>query len=279
MATLYVVSTPIGNLEDITHRALRVLGEVGIVYAEDTRRTRILMDRYGLGTSLRSLTEHNENGRTKEILESLKSGTEVALVSDAGTPLISDPGTRLVRAVSAAGHPVVPVPGPSAVLSALVGSGLRPVPFTFYGFLDKKGGARREVLNDVGVGRHTSVLFESPKRLDRLLQELEQACGPDREVAVGREMTKVHEEFFRGTLGDARVYYQGRPPRGELTLVVAPATPASSADPDDPLVARLVEDLLANGSTPKDAVSAVMERFGFPRNRAYALVQSIARSS
>lgn len=279
MATLYVVSTPIGNLEDVTHRALRILGEVDVVYAEDTRRTRILMERYNVETPLRSLTEHNESARIVEIQATLDQHRNVAVVSDAGTPLVSDPGTRLVEAVGRTRHTVVPVPGPSAVLTALVASGLRPVPFTFYGFLDKKGGGRKAVLQEIGTGRHTAVIFESPNRLDRLLQELKEVCGPDRAVTVGREMTKMHEEFFRGTLEAAHVYYQGRPPKGELTVVVAPAAPAPSRKPEDPAVARLVEDLLADGNTPKDAVSAVVERFGLPRNRAYALVQSIAQSN
>ena len=278
VATLYIVSTPIGNLEDITRRALRILGEVAEVYAEDTRRTRVLMERYGIKTPLRSLTEYNESERTLEIQARLEKGESVALVSDAGTPLISDPGTRLVGTLRGLGLRVVPVPGASAVLTALVGSGLPPVPFTFYGFLDKKGGGRSRVLDDVATSRHTAVLFESPNRLDRLLQELREVCGSDREVAVGREMTKLHEEFFRGTLGDARVYYQGRPPRGELTVVVAPAMAAEAPNPDDPAVARLVEELLAEGITPKDAVARVVERFGLPRNVAYRVVQSIART-
>lgn len=277
VATLYVVSTPIGNLEDITHRALRILGEVAEVYAEDTRRTRVLMERYDIGTPLRSLTEYNEADRITEIQARLEAGESVALVSDAGTPLVSDPGTRLVGTLGGLGFHVVPVPGPSAVLTALVGSGLPPVPFTFYGFLDKKGGERSRVLEEVASLAHTAVLFESPNRLDRLLQELGEVCGSNREVAVGRELTKVHEEFFRGTLGEAHVYYQGRPPRGELTVVVAPATPAQTPDSDDPVVAQLVEALLADGSTPKDAVAQVVARFGLPRNTAYALVQTIAR--
>ena len=274
MAALYVVATPIGNLEDVTHRALRVLGDVATVYAEDTRRTRVLLERYAIQTPLRSLTEHNEEGRIREILDRLATDQSVALVSDAGTPLVSDPGQRLVRRVTEHGHGVIPVPGPSAVLAALVASGLPAVPFTFEGFLPRKGSGRGAALARVAASPGSVVLFESPGRLDRLLQDLRETCGADREVAVGRELTKMHEEFFRGTLAEACSYYQDRTVRGEVTLVVAPGTPGVPA-PDDDVVQGAARSLLAEGLSPKDVVSAVAQRFDIGRNRAYRLVHSL----
>lgn len=276
MSALYVVSTPIGNLMDLSHRAVEVLGSVSIVYAEDTRRTRALLERFEISTPLRSLTEHNEPSRTREILDRLAAGASVALVSDAGTPLVSDPGTRLVRAVIEEGGVVVPVPGASAVLAALVASGLPAVPFHFLGFLPKKGGDRAAALDRIAGADATVVLFESPARLDRLLQDLEAVCGPDRELAVGREITKLHEEFVRGTLAEARAYYDSRPARGEVTVVVGPRARGRPEVRDDAELAAAARDLLDRGLTPKDVVAEVIERFDIPRNRAYRLVQTVA---
>ncbi len=277
MGILYVVSTPIGNLEDITYRGVHTLESVAVVYAEDTRRTQVLLNRYGITTPLKSAHAHNEARRARDVLDRLEAGEDVALVSDAGTPLVSDPGARMVQSVQAAGFAVVPIPGASAVLAALVGSGLPAVPFTFYGFPEKRGSRRRALLQRVADTPGTSVLFEAPGRLDRLLQELRACCGPEREVAVGREMTKVHEEFFRGTLAEACVYYQGRAIRGEVTVVVGP--PSASEAPDDEDVARVAAALLAEGRSPKEAAREVAERLGVSRNRAYRTVLSVVEGS
>jgi 16S rRNA (cytidine1402-2'-O)-methyltransferase len=222
VGTLYLVSTPIGNLEDLTARAARLLRGADRILAEDTRRTRILADEVESDAPLVSLHEHNEAGRTEQVLGWLAAGEELVLVSDAGTPLVSDPGARTVAAVAEAGHRVVPIPGPSAVLAALVASGLPSETFAFLGFPAKKGGERTTLLNRIATSDETVVLFESPHRLVGLLEDLESLCGEEREVAVARELTKVHEEFIRGTLAEARRYYETHPAKGEVTVVVAP---------------------------------------------------------
>ncbi|MBW2396918.1 MAG: 16S rRNA (cytidine(1402)-2'-O)-methyltransferase, partial [Deltaproteobacteria bacterium] len=210
MGTLYIVATPIGNLED------------GIL-AEDTRHTRVLLDHHGIGTRPRSLHAHNERARVAEVLEALDEGGSIALVSDAGTPLVSDPGERLVAAVAAAGHEVVPIPGPSAVLAALVASGLETTPFLFVGFLPRKAGERRARLSGLADRPETLVFFESPRRVARTLSELAERLG-DRPACLARELTKIHEELARGSLAElATRFAEGT--RGEVTLVVAGAEP------------------------------------------------------
>ncbi len=275
MATLYVVSTPIGNLADLSPRAADTLRSVRRILAEDTRRTRVLAAHAGAQASLVSLHEHNEAERTGKILEWLAAGEDLALVTDAGTPLVSDPGGRVVRAVAEAGFEVVPIPGPSAVLAALVGSGLPSGRFAFLGFAERKGGARRELLERVAGSRETVVLFESPNRLAPLLEDLAQACGRGRAVAVARELTKVHEEFFRGTLEEAIAYYRDRPARGEVTVVVAPAEDAAVRGDRTEAVRLLAEELLALGGKPSEVARKVAERLDVARNEAYRIVHDL----
>lgn len=276
MATLFLVSTPIGNLADVSARATKVLGSVGRILAEDTRRTRVLADHLGLDTPLVSLHEHNEAERTEEVLGWLEAGDDLALVSDAGTPAVSDPGGRLVAAVAEAGHRVVPVPGPSAVLAALVASGLPTEPFVFLGFPARGGKERQMVLERVAVSAETAVLFESPERLVRLLEALEEVAGPHRRVAVARELTKVHEEFFRGTLAEAARYYRESPPRGEVTLVVEPASVPEEPDAaDEAAIRALALALLEEGHRPSQAAREVARRLNVPRNLAYEIVHSL----
>ncbi len=217
--TLYVVATPIGNLEDITLRALRVLREVDLIAAEDTRQVRKLLDRYGIQQRVVSYHEHNERARAPQLVEALRSGRSVALVSDAGTPVLQDPGYHLVQACVEAGIPVVPVPGPSAVITALVASGLPTDRFAFLGFLPRRRQARRRSLEEVRDHRATLVLFESPRRLADCLQDLLEVLG-DRRAAVCRELTKVHEEVRRGRLSGLLREVRGQPVRGEVTVVV-----------------------------------------------------------
>ena len=280
--TLYIVSTPIGNLEDVTIRALGVLRDVERVYAEDTRRSRVLLDRHGIGTPLRSLHEHNEAARTGEILDLLRQGSKVALVSDAGTPLVSDPGARVVRAAIDEGCRVVPVPGASAVLAALVASGLDASRFTFLGFLPRKASARQAELDAISGAVVATVLFEAPGRLTGLLSELAQAVGPERVVAVARELTKLHEDVFRGTLAEALAYYQERPPKGEVTVVLGPPDDEERArrgrEAHDAARAHAVSSLAA-GARPSDVVRDVVDRFGLAKNAAYRLVQEQRRES
>ena len=273
MPTLYIVSTPIGNLEDVTQRALAVLRSVDRVLAEDTRRSAILLNRYGIRVPLVSLHEHNEAGRTAEALGWLAAGERLALVSDAGTPLISDPGERLVGAALAAGHAVVPVPGPSALLAGLVGAGLPACPFTFFGFPPRSGRARSAVLAQLVAAEHTSVLYESPNRLARLLQDLEERGVGERRAAVGRELTKVHEEFRRGTVRQLAAYYGEHPAvRGEVVLVVEGGSTAAVLGTDAESLART---LLQQGLSASGAARELARQLGLRRNRAYEIVQSV----
>jgi 16S rRNA (cytidine1402-2'-O)-methyltransferase len=273
MAVLYIVSTPIGHLEDVTLRALAVLKDVDRVLAEDTRRTAILFRRYDIHTPLVSAHEHNEAARAVGILAWLDAGESIALVSDAGTPLLSDPGARIVRAVIDAGHDVVPVPGPSALLAALVVSGIDPEPFTFFGFLPRSGGRRRERLDELAAARHTAVLYEAPSRLPALLRELRELCGGGRHVAVGRELTKMHETMVRGTLDEVAAHYEGAAVKGEVVVVLAGAEPEPATAED---AAALATALLAAGESPKTAAKELARRLHMSRNEAYSLVLSIA---
>lgn len=275
MATLYVVSTPIGNLGDLSPRAAETLRSVRTILAEDTRRTRILADHAESKAKLVSLHAHNEAERTERILEWLDAGDDLALVSDAGTPLVSDPGARVVDAATAAGHTVLPVPGPSAVLAALVGSGLPSERFTFLGFVDRKGRERIRLLRRVAESTETTVLFESPRRLVSLLKALAEVCGEDRRVAVARELTKVHEEFVRGTLAEAAAYYEERPPKGEVTLVVAPAQEHVGQEDSAEAARALASELLEGGARPSEVARVVSDRLGLARNAAYRIVQSL----
>jgi 16S rRNA (cytidine1402-2'-O)-methyltransferase len=276
VAILYVVSTPIGNLEDLSPRAQRVLGEVGRVLAEDTRHTGVLLKRLGLKKPLVSLHEHNEAGRTVRVLAWLAAGEDLALVSDAGTPLVSDPGARLVAAAAAAGHRVVPLPGPSAVLGALVGSGLPAERFAFLGFVPRKGRERAATLARIAGSRETTVVFESPERLGTLLADLVEACGAERAAAVARELTKVYESFVRGTLAQVRAYYEEEPARGEVTVVIAPSpAPGPEAGGVDDEARALARTLLGAGSSASRAARDLARHTGLSRNAAYALVQEV----
>ena len=219
---LYVVATPIGNLADITIRALEVLRRVDLVAAEDTRHTSVLLHRYEIEKPLISLHEHNEARRTAELVERLRAGASVALLTDAGMPAVSDPGFRLIAACREANLPVTIIPGPSAVLTALVGSGLPTHAFYFGGFLPVKSGQRTRELA-VAIARNcTSIYFESPHRLQKSLAELE-AMAPIRPICVARELTKQFETFHRGTAQELRKHFSDHPPRGEITLLIAPA--------------------------------------------------------
>lgn len=217
--TLYVVATPIGNLEDLTVRARRILSEVDVIACEDTRHTRLLLAHYSVATPVVSYHEHNEARRTPELLLRLRQGENVALVSDAGTPALSDPGHLLIREAAALGMPIVAVPGASAVTAALTVSGLPTDRFVFLGFLPRKPGARRRALEEVASVPWTLVLFESPHRITAVLQDLLAVLG-DRRVAMARELTKRFEEVVRGTISEALSRLEVHPPRGEFTIVV-----------------------------------------------------------
>ena len=260
---LVVCPTPIGNLEDITLRVLAALREADVVACEDTRRTRVLLDRYGVRARLVSYHEHNERARARELVERMRGGKVVALVSDAGMPLVSDPGFVLVREAVAAGLAVEVLPGPSAVLTALVASGLPAERWRFAGFLPRKRGELRELLRSAS---ETLVTFESPRRVSASLEVLA-ADDPDRPVAVCRELTKAHEEVVRGTAAELAARYRHEPPRGEVVLVVGP--PAAAAEPELDAAVEALRRLVDAGARPRPAAGVVSRLTGIPANRLY----------
>ena len=270
--TLHLVATPIGNLEDVTLRALRVLDEAELVLAEDTRRTRILLDRHAVKARPVSLHAHNEAARTERALAVLAGGGDVALVSDAGTPLVSDPGERLVAAAIASGHEVVAVPGPSAVLAALAVSGLPVERFSFLGFLPRRSGARDALLESLRERPDTLVLFESPNRLAASLRRLAAVLGDDRPAAVARELTKRHEEVVRGSLAElARRFADGA--KGEVTVVVAGAPPAEAPAIEDLDVE--IRSQIDQGRPTREIASGLARTTGLSRREVYERVVAL----
>ena len=266
--TLFLVSTPIGNLGDMSHRAVEVLSSAALVIAEDTRHSRRLLDHYKIATPLSSYHEHNEAKETPRLVARLETGDSIALISDAGTPLISDPGSRLVDAAVAAGVPVVPIPGPSAVMAALVASGMSLERFTFYGFLPRKGKERTETIGDVVASRATSVLFEAPTRVSATLEALVEAGAGERRAVVARELTKQFEEFKRGTIAELSLIYKDADPRGEVVLVIAGA-PAPIVTEHD--LSDAAAQLRASGKAPRDVMDHLVSALGAPRNLAYRI--------
>jgi 16S rRNA (cytidine1402-2'-O)-methyltransferase len=269
--SLSVVATPIGNLSDLTGRAIEVLRSVDLILAEDTRHTGRLLAHIESGVPQRSLHEHNERARIEEVIALLEGGANVALVTDAGTPLVSDPGLALVRACAEAGIPVVPVPGASAVLAALVASGLASDRVAFDGFLPRRGGARTVRLEELAREPRTVVLFLSPHRAAEDLADLARACGDDRPAALCRELTKLHEDVRRGPLGDLRDGVADGV-RGELTLVIAGAPAPAPRVVDDEEAVAAVAALVTGGASTRDAVAQVAEEFGLRRRELYAAV-------
>jgi 16S rRNA (cytidine1402-2'-O)-methyltransferase len=265
---LYLVSTPIGNLGDMSHRAVEVLSSAALVIAEDTRHSRRLLDHYSIATPLNSYHEHNEAKETPRLIARLQRGDSIALISDAGTPLISDPGSRLVDAAVAAGLPVVPIPGPSAVMAALVGSGMSLERFTFFGFLPRKGKERSETIADIVASRVTSVLFESPNRVGATLDSLIEAGAGERAAVVARELTKQFEEFKRGSVAQLASVYRDADPKGEVVLVIAGAEKrvVTEDELDD-----AASELRAAGKAPRDVMDHLVSALGAPRNVAYRI--------
>ena len=266
MGTLYVVGTPIGNLEDISLRALRILRQVDLIAAEDTRTTRKLLARYGIETPLTSYHEHNKLTKLDYLLKTLRE-KDVALVSEAGMPGLSDPGYELIRAAIERGIPVVPVPGPSALVTALVVSGLPTDSFVYLGFLPRRREERRRLLELVARERRTLVAFEAPHRLLATLADLKEVLG-DRRIAIARELTKVHEEVWRGTTGEALARFEEAPPRGEFTLVIEGAKEARW---DEERVRQALRHMLREGVGTREAVKAVAELAGWPKREVYEL--------
>jgi 16S rRNA (cytidine1402-2'-O)-methyltransferase len=272
--TLYVVASPIGNAQDLSPRALQTLRTADLVLAEDTRSARKLLEGHGIDRRTQSCFDANEPARAAQAAALLRSGSSVALLSEAGTPTVSDPGYRVVRAAIAAGARVVPVPGPSAVLAALVGSGLPTDRFFFVGFPPRKTGARQGLLAQIRSLPATLVLFESPHRVAATLADLSAILGKDRPGCVARELTKTHEEFVRGTLADLASRYASERPLGEVTLVVGGAA-AQGGEGDgqrDEEVRARARALLASGLSVRDAADALASETGRPRRDTYRLV-------
>ena len=266
---LYVVSTPIGNMGDFSFRAVETLRAVGLVLAEDTRHSRHLLDRYDITTPLQAYHEHNEARATPGLVDRMLAGERFALISDAGTPLLSDPGARLVAAAIAAGIPVVPVPGASALLAALVASGLDATRFTFFGFLPRKGRDRDDVVREIVALPHTAVVYEAPGRVGATLADIDAAGGGTRDAAVAREITKQFEDIRRGTVSDLSRYYTDAAPRGEVVLLVGGAAPAPPADEAD--VRARARALRDGGTSVRDTAAALVAEFGVGRNAAYRM--------
>ncbi len=264
--TLYVVATPIGNLEDITLRALRILREVDEIACEDTRQTRKLLDRHGISKPLVSYHEHNEQARAEELLRELEAGRNIALVSDAGTPLIADPGYRLVAEARAHGVTVSPIPGPSALVSALSASGLPTDSFYFGGFLPAKKTQRRKALDALKNSPATLVFYEAPHRIQEALEDIAEVLGP-RRVTLGRELTKIHEEFLAGQAADLRDALTKRPPlKGEITLMIG----KGDAPPADALPIEAAFDQLLEAGVPRmEAMKTVARERGLSKREVY----------
>ncbi len=265
---LYIVSTPIGNLADISLRALSVLAHSSAIYCEDTRESRTLLSRYGIRTPTVVLHEHNEASVAARLVTRLQNGEAIALISDAGTPLVSDPGLRAVDAVVAAGLRVVPIPGASAVLAALVASALPALPFTMFGFLARKGAERIEILEKLSTLGHTAILFESPRRLPQTLRELAAMSSGHRKAAVARELTKKFEDVRRGTLDELAAYYESSTPKGEIVILLAAV---ERALPLDDLLREAAIDLRKQGFRPREIVQMLMDQHGASRNVAYRI--------
>ena len=268
MGTLYLVPTPIGNLEDITLRALRVLREVSLIAAEDTRRAAFLLARYDLHTPLTSYFEHNKLTKLDRLLAALEQG-DVALISEAGTPGLSDPGYELIRAAIARGHTIVPLPGATAAITALVASGLPADAFVFAGFLSRKAGERRRSLEALKADRRTLIFYEAPHRLLETLRDLLAVFG-NRSICVARELTKVHEELWRGSIADAVEHFCGEV-LGEVVLVVAGAP--EDQHWDEARVRAALRDSLAAGNTASAAAKEVAALSGWNKRAAYALIE------
>jgi 16S rRNA (cytidine1402-2'-O)-methyltransferase len=268
---LFLVATPIGNLEDITLRALRILQEVDLIACEDTRRTQKLLNHYEIGKTLVSYHEHNEFTRAPELVIKLEQGARVALVSDAGMPLISDPGHRLVSLCIRHRIPVVPVPGPSALVAALAASGLSTDEFLFVGFLPARSGERRQALERLSLETRTLVFYEAPHRLAAALHDAAAFFG-DRPACIAREVSKVHEEFLRGTLNQLAADAVGKPMRGEITLIIGPPASAKLAParpPTESLAARVEELIREARLDRKEALKIAAKERGLTRHDAY----------
>lgn len=272
---MYLSATPIGNLEDMTYRSVRILSEVSLIAAEDTRHTRKLLSHYDIHTKLTSYHEHNKEEKGPELIRHLLAGEDLVCVSDAGLPGIADPGSHLVKMAIEAGIRVIPLPGANAALSALIASGLDTVTFTFVGFLPKTEKKRGEVLADIRKHRETLIFYEAPHRLPRILQELEKCLGRERHAVAARELTKCFEEFRRGTLAELSVWYGQHEPKGEFVLLVEGFSEEKETEdcldvPHDPV--ELYRHYLSTGINRKEAMREAAKQLGISRRDVYQLL-------
>ena len=270
--TLYIVATPIGNLEDITYRAVRILKEADLIACEDTRQTRKLLDHYGIDKPTVSYHEHNEAGRAQELVAKLEQGQTIAQVSDAGMPGISDPGYRVVKLAIERGIPVVPIPGASAVISALAASGLPTDDFEFKGFLPAKSGQRRTALEQMRNAQHTIIVYEAPHRIREAIEDIVHTLGSDRPVVIARELTKMHEEFIRGTAGEVLQQIAERELKGEITLLIGKAEGKPTSSESD-LRTRLQEIMREQKLDEKAAMKILAKERGLGKSELYRELQ------
>jgi 16S rRNA (cytidine1402-2'-O)-methyltransferase len=274
--TLFLVSTPIGNLGDMSYRAVEVLSSAALVIAEDTRHSRRLLEHYRVSTPLSSYHEHNEAKETPRLIARLRAGDSIALISDAGTPLISDPGSRLVAAALEAEIAVVPIPGASSVMAALVASGLPLERFTFFGFLPRKGRERTDILTEIVESRGTVVLFEAPNRVSATLDALVEAGAGERQAVVARELTKRFEEFKRGSVAKLASVYGKADPKGEVVLVIAGAEERVVSERD---LNDAAKKLRESGKSPREVMDYLVSALGAPRNTAYRIAHESEHES
>ena len=270
--TLYLVSTPIGNLGDMTFRAVEVLSSAALIVAEDTRHSRRLLDHFEIETPVRSYHEHNEAKETPRLIARLQAGDSIALISDAGTPLVSDPGSRLVQAAIERGIPVVPIPGASATMAALVGSGLPIDRFVFFGFLPRKGAERAAAINEILSARVTSVVFEAANRVGATLSDLRAAGAGERGAVLARELTKQFEEFKRATIAELAEFYEESEPRGEVVLVIGGAPEREVSEEE---LTAAASELRSAGRGPREVMQHLVSELGASRNVAYRIAHSV----
>ena len=270
---LYIVGTPIGNLEDVTYRAVRILKEADLIACEDTRQTRKLLDHYGIEKPLVSYHEHNETARAQELVAKLKAGTTIAQVSDAGMPGISDPGYRVVMLAVERGIPVIPIPGPSAVIAGLAASGLPTDAFEFRGFLPAKAGQRRTTLEELVPLQHTIIFYEAPHRIRETLEDIVRILGRELPVVIARELTKIHEEFIRGTAQEVLEAVQGRELKGEITLLIGRGEAVGISGEKQDLRARLENIMREQMLDEKAAMKILAKEAGLSKSAVYRELQ------
>jgi len=274
---LYIVATPIGNLSDITYRAVEILKQVDVIACEDTRQTRKLLDRYGIEKPVLSYHEHNEQSRAEELVSKLQEGATMAQVSDAGVPGIADPGYRVISLAIARGVPVVPIPGPSALITALVGSGLPTDTFEFRGFLPAKSGQRRTVLEEMVNAQHTVILYEAPHRIHETIDDIVVSLGPERPLVIARELTKIHEEFLRGTAAEIQSTIRGRDIKGEITLLIGKAEVPIEKKQQVNLAERLQQIMREQNLDEKAGLKVLAKESRLARSEVYREVQRTRR--